>query len=109
MDTKPKNGQTGRPEQPRNFRGLLPNLHDPNMDTVGRVDVLVARGLKMAVARSKDPVLQVIYGQFQPILDAMIFDVCRKANRSRVLVAFRKSRREMETVREKRQRRGNGK
>lgn len=89
MDTQRKPGASN------GNLGRLPDLHNPDMDTVGRVDVLVARGLKLAIGKTRDPVLQGLYGTFQPMLDALIFDVCKPLNRSRVARAIRAGRRKV--------------
>lgn len=46
-----------------------PDLHDVAVDPTGRIDVLAARALKLAVSKIEDPVLAVLYGQFQPVID----------------------------------------
>lgn len=45
------------------------NLSDPSIDPTGRVDVLAARALQLAMSRIDDPVLQVMFDQFQPVID----------------------------------------
>jgi hypothetical protein len=46
-----------------------PDLHDVAVDPTGRIDVLAARALKLAVSKIEDPVLGVLYAQFQPVID----------------------------------------
>ena len=57
-----------------------PDLHDPFINPIGRVDVLVARGLKLAVDSSRDPVLISWYSRFQPMLDTLFHARLRRYN-----------------------------
>ncbi len=65
-----------RPGSPRR----VVDLHDPSIDPTGRVDVLVARAVKTVVGQIKDPVLQMLYGQFQGVLDNQIHRTLRRYN-----------------------------
>lgn len=58
------------PRAPRVRRAKIEDLHDPALDPKGRVDVLVARGIKLMVKTTPNPVVQTLYEQVQPILDA---------------------------------------
>ena len=58
------------PRAPRVRRIKIEDLHDPLLDPKGRVDVLVARGIKLMVKTTPNPVVQTLYEQVQPILDA---------------------------------------
>ena len=71
---------TGQPSAQTTVRRLAPNLHDPALNAVGRVDVLVARMLKRAVESSTDPVLRALYTQFQPVLDGLIHQTAQRYN-----------------------------
>lgn len=53
----------------------LVDLHDPALNPQGRVDVLVARSLKLIVERNPDPVLKLMYRQFQPVIDQGIHEM----------------------------------
>lgn len=55
------------PRRPR--PSALADLHDPALNPTGRVDVLVARTLKLIIQRHPDPVLNLMYRQFQPVID----------------------------------------
>lgn len=59
------NIQPPRPPRPRR----MVNLHDPALNPQGRVDVLVARTLKLILERNPDPMLNIMYRQFQPVID----------------------------------------
>ena len=50
----------------------IEDLHDPLLDPKGRVDVLVARGIKLMIKTTPNPVVQTLYDHVQPILDAEI-------------------------------------
>lgn len=45
------------------------DLHSPELDMTGRVDVLVARSLRKVVEVVPDPMLKIFYHQFQPVID----------------------------------------
>ena len=47
------------------------DLHDPNLDAAGRVDVLASRLLRMAVDRVQDPVIKAVYQTLQPAVDSV--------------------------------------
>ena len=72
-------------------RSRASDLHSPQADTVGRVDVLAARLLKILVDRSSDPYVKALYSQYQRVVDATIKDTlggfnCAKALRQLGLV-----------------------
>lgn len=74
------NGKPGRaPRIPR----PVPDLHSPDIDATGRVDVLVARSLRLAVERINDPVLRSLYSQFQPLIDEVIHHKLKRVNARR--------------------------
>lgn len=60
------------PRAPRVRRVRIEDLHDPALDPKGRVDVLVARSIKLLVKTTPNPVVQTLYGELQPVLDAEI-------------------------------------
>lgn len=47
------------------------DLHNPELPVAGRVDILAARLLKLAVEKVQDPVIQAIYGTLQPSVDTV--------------------------------------
>ena len=47
------------------------DLHNPEVPVAGRVDVLAARLLRLAVDRVQDPVLKAIYDTLQPSVDTV--------------------------------------
>jgi hypothetical protein len=53
-------------------KNLIPDLHDPSLDVAGRVDILAARLLKMAVGRVQDPAILAIYQTLQPAVDTLL-------------------------------------
>ena len=65
------NIQPPRPPRPRR----LVDLHDPSLNPQGRVDVLVARSLKLIMERNPDPILNLMYRQFQPAIDQGIHQI----------------------------------
>ena len=62
----------------RKVRAVLLDLHDLSTDPTGRLDILVARMVKRAVDSSPDPLLRMLYNQFQPHLDGLIHNVAKK-------------------------------
>jgi len=52
-------------------KNLIPDLHDPTLDVAGRLDILAARLLKMAVARVQDPAILAMYQTLQPAVDTV--------------------------------------
>jgi hypothetical protein len=66
---KPKAKRTRVSRKPRL---KLVDLHAPDIDPRGRVDVLVARGLKLVVAGTPNPLVQTLYSVAQPVIDAEI-------------------------------------
>lgn len=64
---------------------LIPDLHSPAVDPTGRIDVLAARALRMAVQKSNDPVLNLWYQQFQGVIDTAIHQNLRKLNCAKTL------------------------
>lgn len=71
--TKATKSATSAPRAPRVRRAprlKIEDLHDPTLDPKGRVDVLVARGIKLMVKATPNPVVQTLYENVQPILDA---------------------------------------
>ena len=61
------------------------DLHSPDIQTAGRVDVLAARVLKVVVDRVQDPAIKVLYAQFQPNLDGFIHSLLSPANCTKLL------------------------
>lgn len=61
------------------------DLHSPDIQTAGRVDVLAARVLKVVVDRVQDPAIKVLYAQFQPNLDGFIHRLLSPANCTNLL------------------------
>jgi hypothetical protein len=59
------------PRKPRRTPAAV-DLHHPDLNPQGRLDVLVARSLKLIMERNPDPVLNLMYRQFQPIIDNAI-------------------------------------
>jgi hypothetical protein len=57
-----------------------PDLHSPGIDMTGRVDVLAARLLRMAVVRAHDPAIEALYQTFQPAVDTLLHLRLRKVN-----------------------------
>lgn len=62
-----------------------PDLHDPALDPTGRVDVLGARALRLAVAKIQDPMLQALYEQFRPVIDHQLHAALGKVKTEAVL------------------------
>lgn len=56
------------------------DLHDPSIDPTGRVDVLVARGLKLLVERMGNPAIQTLYTAFQADIDKVVAKELRAYN-----------------------------
>jgi len=69
---KPRVKRDRAARKPRAPRLKLIDLHDTTLDPRGRVDVLVARGIKLMVAGTPNPIVQTLYGQLQPVVDAYI-------------------------------------
>lgn len=67
--TKPRAKRTRASRKPRL---KLVDLHAPEIDPRGRVDVLVARGIKLMVAGTPNPLVQTLYSVAQPVIDAEI-------------------------------------
>jgi hypothetical protein len=66
-------------------RPRVSDLHSPQVDTVGRVDVLAARLLKIVVDRSPDPYVKALYRQYQTTVDAAIHDTLGGFNCAKTL------------------------
>ena len=45
------------------------DLHSDQVDPQGRLDVLVARGIRLAVAKANDQGAQALYDQLSPVID----------------------------------------
>lgn len=54
------------------------DLHAPDVDPTGRVDVLLARALRMVALGSGDPVLRSLYVDLGPVVDTAIHHLTRK-------------------------------
>lgn len=63
------------PLNPRPRPRRVVDLHDPSLNPQGRVDVLVARSLKLVMERNSDPILNLMYRQFQPTIDQGIHQI----------------------------------
>lgn len=66
--------------------GKVIDLHNQATDMTGRVDVLVARTIKLVVERNSDPMLQMWYARFQPLLDAEIHSALSRINIKKTLI-----------------------
>lgn len=66
--------------------GKVIDLHDKAIDMTGRVDVLVARTLKLVIEGNADPMMQMWYSRFQPLIDVGIHSALSKVNMKRTLI-----------------------
>jgi hypothetical protein len=76
-------------QTPRPFytaSGRVIDLHNKAVDVTGRVDILVARAVRLAVEKNTDPILRMWYAQFQPFIDAEIHGMLAKHNMKRTLI-----------------------
>ena len=56
---------------PRAAQDRIVDLHSPDLPVAGRVDVLAARLLRLAVDRVQDPVIKAMYDTLQPAMDTV--------------------------------------